>query len=170
MWDPKCRDGRPRPSKPSEARQPPVATGGWSGLLISHTQPALGVPHPCAFFAQEPALSEVEGVGARLIAPWAPRFKPRTPEMSAPRPHLESLHPDRVGTAAPGRPSRAQLGRYRWALQLWIRSNKKIRPPRKAEWNGVGCSAGHFPKGSSSGAPPIISVNAKRQTRVILPR
>jgi hypothetical protein len=70
-------------------------------------------------------------VGGRPIAPWASPFTPRKPEMSAPRPHLESLYPDRVGTAAPGRPSRAQLGRYRWAQQsldslVYKRSN--LRP------------------------------------------
>ena len=40
----------------------------------------------------------------------------------------------------------------------------------KAESNGVGCSEGHFSKSARSGAPPVISVNVKRQTRVILRR
>jgi hypothetical protein len=53
----------------------------------------------------------------------------------------------------------------------WEVLKMKIRPrPRKAESNGVGGSAGHFSKSERSGAPPVISVNVKRQTRVILPR
>jgi len=38
-----------------------------------------GVPHSCASFAQEPALSGVEGVGTTLIAQWALPFTPRVP-------------------------------------------------------------------------------------------
>ncbi len=59
--------------------------------------------------------------------------------------------------------------------------------PREAEWNGVGGSAGHasaiplgfargfgktrqaFSKSARSGATPVISVNVKRQNRVIFP-
>src|ERR1039457_3458293 len=44
-------------------------------------------------------------------------------------------------------------------------SRMKIRP-RNAESNGGGGSGGHFSKSARSGAPPVISVNVKRQTRV----
>jgi hypothetical protein len=42
-----------------------------SPSLISLAQQTQGVPHPCAFFAQEPALSGVEGVGSSPLAQWA---------------------------------------------------------------------------------------------------
>jgi hypothetical protein len=45
-----------------------------------------------------------------------------------------------------------------------------LLPSVKAEWNCVGGSAGHFSKSARNGAPPVVSVDVKKQTRVILRR
>jgi hypothetical protein len=47
----------------------------------------------------------------------------------------------------------------------------KIRPPaRKAEWNGVGGSAGHFSKTARSGAPQLFRSMLKDKTGLYFPR
>jgi hypothetical protein len=58
---------------------------GWPSLpMANHT---VGAPSFAAF-CEEPALSAVEGVGGRLMAPWAPPFTPRVPETkSSSHPH-----------------------------------------------------------------------------------
>ena len=45
-----------------------------------------------------------------------------------------------------------------------------VTPAAKAESDGVGGSAGHFSKSARSGAPQVISVDVKGQTRVELSR
>src|ERR1019366_9326322 len=51
------------------------------------------------------------------------------------------LYPARVGTGALARPSRAQLGRYLWSQQLWIRYKRKSGRPSACEPSARSASA-----------------------------